>query len=113
MEFQSATYQRGELYVTSLPERLESLIDEANVYQPSEIVGDHELLELIKEHAVWSRQLTLTERQTMPMDKLIEQYGEAELAKLSNVRLEAVSVLTGYLEETQKRSLGHVRDQHL
>lgn len=99
----------GELYVTSFPEHMEALIDEINVYQPSELVGDKELLDKVQEAAVWNKQLLLTAREPMSADKLAEQFGEAELAKVAGARLQAVSVLTGYLEETQKRSLGHVR----
>ncbi|WP_424765975.1 DNA mismatch repair protein MutS [Paenibacillus sp. sgz302251] len=102
----------GELYVTSFPEQLESLIDEINVYQPSELVGDVELLDKVQAAAVWNRQLTLTAREPMEADKLSLQYGEAALSRLSDARLRAVSVLTGYLDETQKRSLGHVRSFH-
>ncbi|NIK76549.1 DNA mismatch repair protein MutS [Paenibacillus castaneae] len=99
----------GELYVTSFPEQIEALIDEINVYQPSEVVGDGELLNRVQMTAAWNKQLLLTPREPMAADKLTEQYGEAELSKLSGARLQAVSVLTGYLDETQKRSLGHVR----
>ncbi|WP_054024622.1 DNA mismatch repair protein MutS [Bacillus sp. FJAT-28004] len=99
----------GELYVTSFPEHVEALIDEINVYQPSELVGDKELLDRVQEAAVWNKQLLLTAREPMAADKLAEQFGDHELAKISGARLLAVSVLTGYLDETQKRSLGHVR----
>ncbi|HTG70527.1 MAG TPA: DNA mismatch repair protein MutS [Candidatus Udaeobacter sp.] len=99
----------GELYVTSFPEHIEALIDEINVYQPSELVGDGRLLEVVQAAAVWNKQLLLTAREPMAADKLTEQFGESELAKITGARLLAVSVLTGYLEETQKRSLGHVR----
>lgn len=99
----------GELYVTSFPDHLEALIDEINVYQPAEIVGDQELLDKLQATAVWSRQVLLTAREPMAADKLAEQYGEAQLQKLSEARLRAVSILTCYLDETQKRSLGHVR----
>ncbi|OBZ17436.1 DNA mismatch repair protein MutS [Bacillus sp. FJAT-26390] len=99
----------GELYVTSFPEHMEALIDEINVYQPSELVGDSELLSHVQAAAVWNKQLLLTPREPMAADKLTEQFGERELGKVTGARLQAVSVLTGYLEETQKRSLGHVR----
>ncbi|OME88119.1 DNA mismatch repair protein MutS [Paenibacillus sp. FSL A5-0031] len=99
----------GELYVTSFQEHVEALIDEINVYQPSELVGDKELLDRVQAAAVWNKQLLLTAREPMDANKLAEQFGEQELAKISGARLLAVSVLTGYLDETQKRSLGHVR----
>lgn len=99
----------GELYVTSLPEQLESLMDEINVYQPAEIVGDEALLEQLREAGAWNRQLLLTAREPMDEGKLAMQFQSGELDKLSEPRKLAVSVLTGYLDETQKRSLGHVQ----
>lgn len=99
----------GELYVTSFQEHVEALIDEINVYQPSELVGDKELLDRVQSAAVWNKQLLLTAREPMDAEKLAEQFGEQELSKITGARLLAVSVLTGYLDETQKRSLGHVR----
>lgn len=99
----------GELYVTSVPEQLEALIDEINVYQPAEIVGDEDLMDKLQGAAVWNRQLLLTAREPMEQDKLQKQFKSGELDSLSEVRLLAISVLTGYLDETQKRSLGHVQ----
>ncbi|MGO4542099.1 DNA mismatch repair protein MutS [Paenibacillus sp. 2TAB19] len=99
----------GELYVTSVPDQLEALIDEINVYQPAEIVGDTVLMDKLQGAAVWNRQLLLTAREPMEQDKLQQQFKSGELESLSQARLLAISVLTGYLEETQKRSLGHVQ----
>lgn len=99
----------GELYVTSFPEQLEAIVDEINVYEPSEVVGDSDLLKQLEEKASWKRPVPLTARGMIDADRLNEQFVEAELRGLSPVRLKAVSVLTGYLEETQKRSLAHVR----
>jgi DNA mismatch repair protein MutS len=99
----------GELYVTSVPDQLEALIDEINVYQPAEIVGDAVLMDKLQGAAVWNRQLLLTAREPMEQDKLQQQFKSGELDSLSQARLLAISVLTGYLDETQKRSLGHVQ----
>lgn len=99
----------GELYVTSFPEALESLIDELNVYTPSELVGDSVLLEKVKAAVAWNRNIPLTSRDPIAREKLAEQFDSKELDGLSEARLKAVSVLTGYLEDTQKRSLSHVR----
>ncbi|WP_337101434.1 DNA mismatch repair protein MutS [Paenibacillus sp. YIM B09110] len=99
----------GELYVTSVPDQLEALIDEINVYQPAEIVGDAVLMDKLQGAAVWNRQLLLTAREPMEEDKLQQQFKPGELDSLSQARLLAISVLTGYLDETQKRSLGHVQ----
>ncbi|SFF09231.1 DNA mismatch repair protein MutS [Paenibacillus catalpae] len=99
----------GELYVTSLVFNLDTLIDEINVYQPAEIVGDESLLTQLREQAVWNRPVLLTAREPMAEDKLRQQFEAAQLEELNDARYRAVSLLTGYLEETQKRSLGHVR----
>ncbi|GKU79367.1 DNA mismatch repair protein MutS [Paenibacillus sp. L3-i20] len=99
----------GELYVTSFPEQLEALIDELNVYSPSEVVGDQLLLDKISGSSIWNRQLPLTARAPISREGLLVQFDASELDRLSDARLQAVSILTGYLEETQKRSLSHVR----
>ncbi|REE57375.1 DNA mismatch repair protein MutS [Paenibacillus taihuensis] len=100
----------GELYVTSFSASSESLYDEVNVYHPSEIVGDAAVIDLLRPMAsTWNRPVLFTER--MPMDKarLTEQFSQLALDALAPARHRAVSLLTGYLDETQKRSLGHVR----
>lgn len=101
----------GELYVTSLPENLESLVDELNVYVPAEVVGDGRLLSLLEQSAAWTRRVALTERNPIDRAVLAEQFGEEELERLSGsaARVSAISIMTGYLAETQKRSLSHVR----
>ncbi|RJE90151.1 DNA mismatch repair protein MutS [Paenibacillus sp. 1011MAR3C5] len=98
----------GELYVTSFPESPASMIDELNVYVPSEVVGDEALIRQLSGDSSWGRQIPLTERGAVSRERVAAQFGEEQLAGLQEARLKAVSVLTGYLEETQKRSLGHV-----
>lgn len=100
----------GELYTTSMPERLDSLIDEMNVYAPSEVVGDRELLEKLAGAAAWTKRAPLTPREPASDERLQLQFGEEQLARLAGARRKAVGVLFGYLEETQKRSLSHVRE---
>ena len=100
----------GELYVTSFTGSLTLLLDEINVYLPSEIVGDERvIIELQKQPNQWNRPIVYTHRMPMAQERLIEQYGEAALQALPVARQRAVSLLTGYLDDTQKRSLGHVR----
>ncbi|MUT67307.1 DNA mismatch repair protein MutS [Paenibacillus sp. NEAU-GSW1] len=99
----------GEFYATSLPFNIDTLLDEINVYQPAEIVGDEVLLDKLGQHAVWNRPVLLTPRLPMSQEKLEQQFDPSELAALNEGRLRAVSLLTGYLDDTQKRSLGHVR----
>jgi DNA mismatch repair protein MutS len=103
----------GELYVTSFHAALDMLTDEVNVYHPSEIVGDHVPLEQLKTAAAgWNRPVLFTSRQVMDSNKLAEQFNEVNLTELHPARYRAVSLLTGYLDDTQKRSLGHMRRIH-
>ncbi|NBD23506.1 DNA mismatch repair protein MutS [Paenibacillus glycinis] len=100
----------GELYVTSFAAAAESLADEINVYHPSEIVGDAAVLERLRAAASgWNRPVLFTDREPMADELLRRQFGQLELESLAPARHRAVSLLTGYLDETQKRSLGHVR----
>ncbi|MFF2479442.1 DNA mismatch repair protein MutS [Paenibacillus sp. NPDC058071] len=99
----------GELYATSLAGSAEALVDEINVYQPAEIVGDAALLDKLSEAAVWNRPVLLTPREPMADEKLRQQFDSSSLTELNKARYRAISLLTGYLDETQKRSLGHVR----
>ncbi|UVI27702.1 DNA mismatch repair protein MutS [Paenibacillus spongiae] len=100
----------GELYVTSFTRAIDVLSDEINVYHPAEIVGDDDVLELIKPlAAAWNRPVLFTARTPMDAGKLAQQFEEQQLKPLDPIRERAVSLLTGYLDETQKRSLSHVR----
>ncbi|RIX53583.1 DNA mismatch repair protein MutS [Paenibacillus nanensis] len=99
----------GELYVTSFPDSMDALVDELNVYTPSEVVGDEHLLDKLRSADAWNRQAPLTTRGPIALERLAAQFGSEQVEKLSAARQQAVSVLTGYLEETQKRSLAHVR----
>ncbi|QHT61750.1 DNA mismatch repair protein MutS [Paenibacillus lycopersici] len=100
----------GELYVTSFASSAEALTDEINVYHPSEIVGDAAVLERLRAAAAgWNRPVLFTDREPMADELLRKQFGQLELSALAPARHRAVSLLTGYLDETQKRSLGHMR----
>ncbi|WP_338551531.1 DNA mismatch repair protein MutS [Paenibacillus sp. KS-LC4] len=105
----SCDLSTGELYVTSFPLQMEALIDEINVYQPAEIVGDEDLLDKLQASNAWNRPILLTKRELVPEQKLLDQFGRQELVQLNEARLRAVNLLIGYLDDTQKRSLGHVR----
>lgn len=105
----SCDLSTGELYVTSFPLQMEALIDEINVYQPAEIVGDEELLGKLQASNAWNRPILLTKRELVPEQKLLDQFGRQELVQLNEACLRAVNLLIGYLDDTQKRSLGHVR----
>jgi len=99
----------GELYVTSFAGSAELLADEVNVYLPPEIVGDEVLLQQVKPHVSgWNRPVAFTPREPAPEDRLADRFGADKLAVLEPARRRAVALLTGYLEETQKRALTHV-----
>lgn len=100
----------GELYATSFHGSLELLTDEINVYRPAEIVGDEQVLQQLKAAAAaFNRPVLFTVRQPMERAGLERQFELDELNGLHPARLRAVAIMTGYLDETQKRSLGHVR----
>ncbi|PLT45802.1 DNA mismatch repair protein MutS [Paenibacillus pasadenensis] len=100
----------GELYATSFDEASELLQDEINVYGPAEIVGDASVLERLRaQPPAAGRPALYTERLPMDEDKLRQLLPDGALDGLPPARLRAVSLLAGYLAETQKRSLGHLR----
>ena len=104
----------GEFYVTSFSASIDMLMDEVNVYQPAEIVGDDEPLDLLRPAAAgWNRPVLFTPREVMDAARLNEQFSEIDLTGLLPARYRAVSLLTGYLDNTQKRSLGHMRRIHV
>ena len=99
----------GELYVTSFSSSFELMLDEINIYLPAEIVGDVQLLDRLRAGTgSTGRPIVYTEREPIEEERLAERFGQEKLAQLPSVRRKAVSLLTGYLEDTQKRSLGHV-----
>ncbi|SDT55793.1 DNA mismatch repair protein MutS [Paenibacillaceae bacterium GAS479] len=100
----------GELYATSFAGSAELLQDEINVYFPAEIVGDAGVLEQLRSRpSLTSRPVLYTERQPMEAEALLQLLPGQSLDGLPAVRVRAVSLLAGYLSETQKRSLGHLR----
>ncbi|CAG5078712.1 DNA mismatch repair protein mutS [Thermobacillus xylanilyticus] len=99
----------GELYVTSFPAALEAIADETGVYQPREIVGTEQILAKLKESpAMAGRNIVYTAREAAEDGRLAERFGAEALTRLAPVRRRAIGVLTGYLEETQRRALVHL-----
>ncbi|MBB6669146.1 DNA mismatch repair protein MutS [Cohnella nanjingensis] len=101
----------GELYVTSFAAGRETVKNELNVYRPAEAVGDDAALARLHEAArAGGRTLLATVRDGGPDESaLSEQFPDERWERHERVRLLAVSRLVGYLGETQKRSLDHVR----
>lgn len=99
----------GELYVTSVPFSEEWLRDEINIYEPSEIIGDARLLEIIASQALpGSRNVVHTAWERREDGLVKSQFGEAAWARLEEERRACISLLISYLSETQKRSLGQL-----
>jgi DNA mismatch repair protein MutS len=99
----------GELYVTSFPSAIEAIADETGVYQPREIVGAEQILSKLKDApAMAGRNIVYTPRGATEDERLAERFGAAALTKLAPIRRRAIGVLTGYLEETQRRALVHL-----
>lgn len=99
----------GELYVTSVPASHEWLRDEIGIYEPSEMIGDEDLLEIVSSHTVaFGRPVVRTPWERRDDNLVRSQFGEAVWARLDEERRACVSLLIGYLSETQKRSLGQL-----
>ncbi|WP_426453713.1 DNA mismatch repair protein MutS [Paenibacillus sp. S-38] len=103
----------GEFYVTRTDGSFELLLDELNAYSPSELLGAGPLLERIRgAAAAWLTSSVLTPRESQPKSAGLSPEGhfsESQLAALPQGGREAVALLMGYLQETQKRSLGHIK----
>ncbi|CAG7648425.1 DNA mismatch repair protein MutS [Paenibacillus allorhizosphaerae] len=103
----------GELYVTRLDGSFELLLDELNVYSPSEILGSPALLEQIRSgSAAWLRSAVMTPRDGRKANEGLPAEGhfsDSQLAGLPEGGRETLSLLMGYLQETQKRSLSHIK----
>lgn len=99
----------GELHVTSALSSQQWLRDELGLYEPSEIIGQIDLIDESYRQAIQlGRKVLYT-----PWDKAREelarrQFGEAAWARLDEERQLCISILIGYLNETQKRSLGQL-----
>jgi DNA mismatch repair protein MutS len=111
--FAACDISTGELFVTRLEGTLMLVLDELNVYHPSELLASPELLKQLGElGAGWVGTLVLTPRERVsdsPNVKLEDYFEETELAPLPGGGQACVVQLMAYLQETQKRSLGHIK----
>ncbi|MFC4597970.1 DNA mismatch repair protein MutS [Cohnella hongkongensis] len=100
----------GELYLTSFAQSPEAINNVLNVYRPSEAVGDEEAIAAIQEALQPAgRSLSTTVREEAEPDRLGTQFPEEAWSAHEPVRQKAVARLIAYLEETQRRSLAHLR----
>lgn len=99
----------GELYVTSSPSNKKWLRDEVALYDPSEIIGDEDLLNWITEQSSpASKHIVCTAWDKGKEEIARKQFGESAWIRLEPERQQCISLLVGYLSETQKRSLGQL-----
>jgi DNA mismatch repair protein MutS len=100
----------GELYVTSFADSRETVINIMNVYRPSEAVGDIAAITTITmDRNQSNRTLLTTIRETDDLSAIAEQFPDEQWDSHEPVRQKAVAHLVAYLNETQKRSLSHLR----
>jgi len=100
----------GELYLTSFADSAESVHNALNVYKPSEAVGDDAGIASVRDIlAASQRSISTTVREEADVGRLAGQFPEEPWNAHEPVRQKAVARLLAYLEETQKRSLAHVR----
>lgn len=99
----------GELYVTSSPSSNQWLRDEVALYDPSEMIGDASLLDWISEQASpVGKPVVYTSWDKEKEEAARKQFGESVWIRLEPERQQCISLLVGYLSETQKRSLGQL-----
>ncbi|MFG1733223.1 DNA mismatch repair protein MutS [Paenibacillus sp. 843] len=109
MSLSACDLSTGELYVTSVPSSEEWLRDEIGLYEPSEIIGDASLLDIISSQALpGSRNIVYTAWDRREDALVRTQFGEPAWARLEEERRACISLLISYLSETQKRSLGQL-----
>lgn len=99
----------GELYVTSSFARMEWLRDEVGLYDPAEIIGDANLIGWLQEQQfALGKTIVYTAWDKPKEDQARQQFGEAAWIRLEEERKASIALLVGYLNETQKRSLGQL-----
>ena len=109
MSLSACDLSTGELYVTSVPSSEEWLRDEIGLYEPSEIIGDAALLDIISSQALpGSRNIVYTAWDRREDALVRTQFGEPAWARLEEERRACISLLISYLSEMQKRSLGQL-----
>ncbi|UQZ81683.1 DNA mismatch repair protein MutS [Paenibacillus konkukensis] len=112
--FAACDISTGELFVTRLEGTITLVTDEMNVYHPSELLGSAELLQKLRDNnpAGWASSVVMTPRSASTIHTAVsleDYFAEAELAALPAEAKACVRQLMTYLQETQKRSLAHIK----
>ncbi|MDT9725576.1 DNA mismatch repair protein MutS [Xylanibacillus composti] len=99
----------GEVYVTHTRAGASTILEEAGVYAPSEVLAPPGMVKLVEDEAArWPRTAVVTAWERSADEQAVLQFGAARLDELPDSSRTAVSRLLGYLLETQKRSLSHL-----
>jgi DNA mismatch repair protein MutS len=111
--FAACDISTGELFITRLEGGLALVLDELNVYHPSELLAPPSLLKQLGEQGTgWFGSVVLTPRDQgdgASRVELQQYFAETELAALPSGGQACIQQLMAYLQETQKRSLGHMK----
>ncbi|OXM88259.1 DNA mismatch repair protein MutS [Paenibacillus rigui] len=115
--FAASDISTGELFVTCLEGSLTLVADEINVYHPSELLAPQDVLTRLRAQAAagWASTTVMTPREETihtaadAAVRLEDYFAEQELASLPPQAKQAIQQLMGYLVETQKRSLTHLK----
>jgi DNA mismatch repair protein MutS len=98
----------GELYETSAA-LLDHLLEEAQVYTPSEIITEGAIYEQVKKAvSSWPGKVVVTHWQAADASLAERHFSPEVVRALSAAAKYTVSFLLSYLQETQKRTLSHL-----
>lgn len=99
----------GEFYVTQMMASLPQLLDELHVYSPAEMIGDIELLDVLKSQVVFGlKPILFTPWEQVEEVKLKEHFTEKAISKLTAIQYRTMGLMLHYLYQTQKRSISHI-----
>ncbi|MFC5700011.1 DNA mismatch repair protein MutS [Cohnella faecalis] len=101
----------GELYVTSFAASAEAVKNILNVYRPAEAVGDESAIGFVERESASGvmKSVLCTVRMQDDEPLLQAQFPDESWQAHEPIRRIAVARIIGYLSDTQKRSLAHVR----
>lgn len=105
----------GELLCTHLSGSLDHVLDEAVIYEPSEMIVEHALVEPLRAlTSAWTKPPVINGGEVFAVDATDQQessvFSEQQWNKLRPAGQHSVKLLMDYLRDTQKRSLTHIRE---
>src|SRR5690606_26469801 len=106
----AADLSTGELYVTEFEADRDQLFEELNAYEPAEAVTDDSFEQLVHTYNKQMNRRTLVSvYDRIDPARTGEQLPREELDRLSTASRRSIDRLLGYLFETQRRALHHIR----